>query len=476
MVSALPSGSAPLYERLATHVEDLVRRGTFRPGDRIPSVREATGDFGVSPATVIQAYQLLEGRGIVEPRPRSGYYVRLAPPTSLPEPAITAPPNSACRVNVCDLVQIVFEAERSHAYAPFGGACPNIELYPAARLARILGSLGRRAKSSHGYDFPPGAEPLRRQIARRATRAGARLAPDDIVTTCGAAEALHLALRAVARPGDVIALESPTYFGVLSTIESLGMVALELPTHPRDGLDLAALEKVLQRRRIAAVVAMPCFQNPVGFRMSDESKERLVGILARHEVPLIEDDIYGDLGFEDRRPLAAKAFDRHGLVLTCSSFSKTLAPGYRVGWIVPGRWRDAVVRLKLMTTIATATLPQLAVAEYLETGEYERHLRRLRRVLQRNVACGLDAVARFFPPGTRVTRPAGGFVLWVELPSGVDAIDLHRRALADRISICPGPMFSSQPRYGQFVRLSCGVAWSDRLDDAMRRLGKLAAA
>jgi DNA-binding transcriptional MocR family regulator len=465
---------ALLYEKLAARIEELVRRGTYRPGDRVPSVRECAADFHVSPATVLQAYLLLEGRGIVEPRPRSGYYVRATPRALPPVVGVSAPAPAATRVAVGDLVHSVFSAVRSGQMVPFGAAVPSVEHYPVARLGRLMSSIARRTPSAHGYDFPPGAEPLRRQIARRAPRFGCSFGPDDVVTTCGALEAVNLALRAVARAGDVVALESPCYFGVLQSVQTLGMRALELPTDPRTGLDLDALAAALERETVKAVVVTGNYQNPLGCRMPDARKRALYELCARRDVPLIEDDIYGDLGFEARRPLAIKSFDRSEGVLLCSSFSKTLAPGYRVGWIAPGRWRLEVQRLKLMTNVGTPTLPQLAVAELLASGEYERHLRRMRRALERSVLCGLDAIAHYFPEGTRSSRPAGGFVLWVELPGSVDAVELHRRALAERITVCPGPMFSSRPRYGSFLRLSCGMPWNDRLEDAMRRLGRLA--
>jgi DNA-binding transcriptional MocR family regulator len=343
------------------------------------------------------------------------------------------------------------------------------------KLNRILAQVARRAGGvGVSYDTPPGCPALRRQIARRSLEWGCALDPDAIVTTSGAMEAMHVALRAVARAGDTIAIESPAYYGVLQLIESLEMKALEIPAHPRDGLSLDALAAALRETRgIRACLATPNFNNPLGSLMPDAAKRRLVRLLAAHDVPLIEDDIYGDLYFGDARPRVVKSFDRDGLVLLCSSFSKTLAPGYRVGWVAaPPRYRERVERLKFMHSVATATLPQLAIAEFLQAGGYDRHLRALRRKLADQVRRTADALAEHFPRGTRISRPAGGFVLWVELPAGTSALELHRRALAHGISVAPGPIFSAKSRFANFIRVNCGYPFTDATTRAVATLGR----
>jgi DNA-binding transcriptional MocR family regulator len=347
---------------------------------------------------------------------------------------------------------------------------------PTDRLNRTMSAIARSAGGAGvAYDLPPGLLALRRQIARRAIEWGCALSADDLVTTVGAMEALHLCLRAVTRPGDTVAVESPAYYGLLRLLASLGMRVIEIPAHPRTGMDLGALAEALGRHKIRAVMAIPNFNNPLGSLMPDGAKEELVEMLGRREIPLIEDDIYGDLSFGDERPRPAKAFDRKGLVMLCSSFSKTVAPGYRVGWAAPGRFREEVEQLKFAQSVATATLPQMAVADFLDNGGYDHHLRALRRRLAAQVERMSEAVAEHFPPGTRVARPAGGFMLWVELPPGTSALSLFERALGRGISIAPGPIFSAKQRFSGYIRLSCGLPWSDLLDHAIRTLGKLCA-
>jgi DNA-binding transcriptional MocR family regulator len=278
---------------------------------------------------------------------------------------------------------------------------------------------------------------------------------------------------AVARRGDIVAVESPTFFGVLQMLEAHGLRALEIPCDARDGMRLDALEAGIRRHKVAAVLAVTNFSNPLGSCMPDESKEKLVGVLARKEIPLIEDDIFGDLHFGPTRPRVAKSFDRRGLVLLCGSFSKTLAHGYRVGWVAPGRFRDRVQMLKFSQTVATTTLPQRAIAQFLQGSGYDRHLRSLRRMLASSMHKVATGVGEYFPAGTRLTQPKGGMVLWVELPRKVSALELHRRALEERISIAPGPIFSARQRLENFIRLNAAQEWDARIESALARLGQL---
>ena len=302
------------------------------------------------------------------------------------------------------------------------------------------------------------------------------LPPDDIIVTCGATEALSLCLRAVAKAGDTIAIESPTFFGILQMIESLGMKACEIPTYPRDGVCLDELTERLDCCKIKACVFSLNFSNPLGSCMPDEKKKKLVKILGDRNIPLIEDDVYGSLAFGATRPKTAKSFDERGLVLLCNSFSKTLAPGYRVGWAAPGKFRDRVEYLKIVTSSATATLPQMAIAEFLAEGCYDHHIRKLRKLYCEQTQRMSEAVTRYFPAGTKATRPTGGQILWVELPKKIDALELYRRALREKISIAPGPLFSPKQAFPNFIRLNSGNPWSDVIENAMIKLGQLMAA
>jgi DNA-binding transcriptional MocR family regulator len=438
-------------------------------------VRVLSDQRGVSISTVLQAYLLLESRGFVETRPQSGHYVRSTRLALVPEPRPPRLSSTATKVTVSDLIARVYGASRDPSMVLLGGGYMSPALLPTERLNRGLAAVARAAGGAGiTYDPPPGLPALRRQIARRAAECGVALRADELVTTVGTMEALHLCLRAVARAGDTIVVESPAYYGVLQLIESLEMRALEIPSNAGTGIDLALLDTALRQRRVKACLVVTNFSNPSGALMPDDAKRELLKMLARRDIPLIEDDIYGDLHHDGARPRPARAFDRHGLVMLCGSFSKTLAPGYRVGYVAPGRYRDAVERLKFAQTVATPTLAQMAIADFLENGGYERHLRRLRRALSEQVARVSEAIAEHFPAGTRISRPRGGFLLWVEMPPGKSALELHDRALARGVSVAPGPIFSAKQRFTSCIRVSCGYPWSESIERGVRTLGQIA--
>lgn len=463
-----------LYEQVAERITRLIDEGTLRPGERIPSVRKLQTQQQISISTAMQAYRLLESRGLIEARPQSGYYVR--PRVWIPprEPEMSRPERRPSKVQVSELVMEVIKSIRDPKLVRLGATMPSAELFPTQELNRTMAAVGRRSPiQSNSYDPAPGNNALRVQVARRALETGCLLSPDDIVTTCGATEALHLCLRAVARPGDTIAIESPTFFGILQMIESLGMRVCEIPTYPREGICLDELEARLDCCRIKACLFTPNFSNPLGSCMPDEKKKQLVEMLAEREIPLIEDDIYGNLAFGNARPKVAKAYDRDGWVLLCDSFTKTLAPGYRVGWTAPGRFRGQVEYLKFVSTGAIASLPQMAIADFLANGGYDHHLRKMRRFYAEQVRRMTEAISRHFPADTKVTRPTGGQVLWVELPGESNALEVYRQALRENISIAPGPIFSAKKKFQNFIRLNCGNLWSDQIENALAALGKI---
>jgi DNA-binding transcriptional MocR family regulator len=465
------------YEQYAQEITALIKTQTLRPGERLPSVRQASASRKISPSTVFEAYYLLEARGLIQARPRSGYYVSAQVQPAQAEPGTAPPGQQSTPVAISDLVFEVLESTRQLEVVPLGSAFPSPGLFPLDKLARSLTPAMRQLSPERMVeDLTLGNERLRRQIGLRYVMEGTGVDVDEIVITHGALEALNLCLQAVTQPGDVVAVESPTFYSALQALERLNLRAVEVATHPRDGIDLDSLAQVLQRHPVKACWFMPNFQNPLGSLMPDNRKQALVELLAAHQVPLIEDDVYGELYFGLCRPLPAKAYDRQGLVMHCSSFSICLAPGYRVGWVAAGRFAQQVQRLKLMTTLATAIPSQLAISDYLHRGGYERHLRSLRLTLEAQQQRALRLIAQHFPKDTRVTRPEGGYFLWLELPRDVDALQLHRLSLSQRISIAPGHLFSADRRFSHCLRLNYGYPGDERFDEALKTVGQLACA
>lgn len=472
-----------LNQQLADEVALAIRDGRLKPGDRLPSVRQTCRQRGVSPATVFLAYGRLESGGLVEARARSGYYVRAARRGARALPATAVPRAEATAVEIGELAFELLGATRAGEVVALGSAFPSSELFPFEALARCGARAMRHLKPKQQISgaLIAGDPGLREALRRRYANHGVPLADDEIVITDGALEGLNLCLQAVTQPGDVVAVESPTFYAALQALERLHLKAVEVATDPVTGVDLASLAMLIEREpKLRACWFMTNFQNPLGALMPTPCKRELVALLARHRVPLIEDDVYAELydAASAQRPPPAKTFDREGLVMHCSSFSKCLAPGYRIGWAAAGRYAPVVQRLKMMSSLATSLPPQLAISEYLAAGGYDRHLRGLREALSRQRQHALRMVERHFPAGTRVTRPQGGYFLWVELPAEVDALALHRRALDDhRISSAPGALFSADRRFAHHVRLNVSFDADDsqRFDDALRVLGRLAA-
>ena len=463
-----------LYEQLADEIDGQIQAGTFECGDRLPSVRQVSQQKGLSVTTVLQAYHLLEDRGRIEARPQSGYYVRVPlPPTPAPQPQITGQPFDPARVRIDDLVMRVMRDTLNQNLVQFGAALPSPELLPPNRLNRILSRLARDNNPIfYTSGQPEGTLELRTQVARRAFMLGCPLAPDEVVITSGCTEALYLALSAVCTAGDLVAIESPTYFGILQVLQSLGLRALEIPTHPTTGISLEALRFAIENHPVKAAVVMSNFGNPLGSLMPPENKRQLVHMLAAADIPLVEDDIYGELPFSGQHPGVAKSYDEKGLVLLASSFCKDISPSFRIGWIAPGRFKDSVLRQKMATSMSTAVLPQLAIAEFLESGGYDHHLRTIRRAYAQKVSQMAHALVRYFPEGTLVTNPQGGFVLWVQMPPKVDSLALYHQALEAGITLAPGYLFSATPKYRNYIRLTAAY-WSFTADRALQRLGEL---
>jgi DNA-binding transcriptional MocR family regulator len=463
------------YMGLADRLEAYIRNGAFRAGEKLPSIRRLHTETGLSISTVYQAFMELEKRGMVEARRKSGYFAKPLIENLLPIPKMPASPVAPRRITLNNLVFTLCEAMSDPQMLQLGGAVMGAELLPGKTLAAIAKSFSARAlvESFCGYGHFLGYAPLRRLIAQRCSHFAGRVAADDVMITNGCVEAVSVCLRAVAQPGDTILVESPTFPWFLQAIEDFGMYALEIPGSAQNGIDVDAIAAVIRRHAVKACIFNVNFNNPLGYRMCDERKKVLVELLSAAGIPIIEDDIYGDLYFASSRPAPLKAFDRQGTVLYCASFSKTLSPGIRVGWTLPGRYLEKVRRLKLNHTISQPNLPQMVVAEYLRNGSYDRHLRKLRTCLKNQVGSTALAIARHFPAGTRISAPKGGLILWVELDRETDSLALFTRALAKRIAFMPGIICAGSPVFANCLRISCGSTFTPAVEKGIRILADI---
>lgn len=465
-----------LYSRLADQIQEQIRHGVYHPDEKLPSVRLLARTHNVSISTALAAYGQLEDRSIIYVKPKSGYFVKPFINREVKAPKIRQEATLPAEVSSMQRVMEVMRDSSDASFTSFGAAVPSADFPVIAQLKKIFAQKVRgEAFLGIGYDSPKGNEPLRRQLARRAVDAGVHVSPEEIVITPGCQGGIALCLRTLTKPGDIIAVESPSYYGLLQLIEALGLKAIEIPSDAETGMSLDALRMALEQWPIKVILTIPNFNNPVGALMPDANKKRLVELIEHHDIPLIEDDIYGDLCYDDIRPRAVKSFDTQGRVLLCSSVSKTLEPQLGIGWVMPGKYQEQIEYERFLTSITSFRLPQLAVAELLAHGGYERHLRQAREVYRQRRDRLVDLVAKYFPEGTRMSRPQGGFVAWVQMPSWVNSTSLYIAAREEGILIAPGEIFSSNPRkYPHSIRISYANAWTAEREEKIKILGNLA--
>lgn len=462
-----------LYEQVASTVKDRIDLGYYHEGDKLPSVRGLSQEHGVSISTVQEAYGLLIDAGIIESRPKSGYYVLLqqTPPEL---PATSNPAPQPLVVAHWQKLKDMINEYGNHTATKLSLALPDTQAPTLKPLTRLMSELSRNANCNIlDYELAAGSDPLRHQIARVMVDSGCRVHPDEIIITSGCQEALSCSLRAVTEPGDIVVVDSPSFFGSVQAIKINGVKALEIPTNPETGISLEALEMAFEQWPIKACLLTPTNNNPLGYSMPDSHKLRLLELLNRYDIPLIEDDVYGDLSYTLPRPRTVKSFDTQGRVILCSSFSKSIAPGIRVGWIAPGRYRDHIMMVKYLSSLSTPKLTQMAVAEFIAQGYYEKHLRKTRINYLRDRDATIGWLKRDMPEGTRISYPQGGYLLWVELPEQVDANELNRQARLEGISIAPGTLFSASGKYKNYMRISVVNSAHPSVEKAIKTLGRL---
>lgn len=467
------SAQTNLYEHLADELAALIASRVFAPGDRLPSIRHLAQQKRLSISTVMQALRLLEDRGLVDAKPQAGYYVRPRA-RGLVAPVDARDMKEPTYVGINNMLMEVLRAMKTPGALQLGLSWPPDELLPVRRMQQVMSAVARRSPELLTREgcFDTNEPNFVRQVIRRAVDWG-RINPQEIIATNSCTEALSLGLRAVAKPGDTVAIESPTYFVLLQLIESLGMKALEIPTDPKTGISVDALELAMREGLVQACLLVPNANNPLGCIMPEANKKRLAGLLTQYDIPLVEDDVYRDMCFPSERPWPVKAYDRSGHVLLCSSFSKVVSPSARVGYIVAGRYTEQVAYLKNVSSGGTNHFTQAVLADFIGSSSYDSQVRKMRRAVTQRVARMSDAVSAFFPDECSVSSPQGGFVLWVQMPDEVDALALHRRAIEKGIAFMPGQLFSASGKFGNCIRLNCGNAWSTEIERAIHTVGEL---
>ena len=468
--------STPLYKQLSEQMADQIRQGIYKTAEKLPSVRQLAKQQSVSVSTVIMSYNTLEDWGLIEVKPKSGYYVKGITQKTLATPHIQQSTPSPNDVTTSQLVMGVMRASSDPRYISLGAAIPANDFPILTQLKKVFAQTVRSEKFlGIGYDSTNGSEPLRRQLARRAVDSGIHVSPEEVIITAGCQGAISLCLRSLCQAGDIVAVETPSYYGLLQLIESLGLKAIEIPSDPVTGMSIDALTLALEQWPVKAILSVPNFSNPVGTLMPDINKKQLVELIYQYDIPFIEDDIYGELGYSEQRPKAVKAFDTRGQVLLCSSVSKVLEPQLGIGWVMPGKYAERIEYERFLSSSTHFCLPQLAVAEILSRGSFDRHLRFAREVYRQRRDRLNDLVCQYFPEDTRLSTPQGGFVSWLQLSNQTNATQLYLQAKKQGIIIAPGEIFSSNPqKYRHSIRLSYANEWTKERENAIKILGQLA--
>ena len=464
-----------VYEKISQEISSAIRKGVYGVGEKMPSLRFVAQHYGVSLSTAIQTYQTLENQGYIEARSKSGYYVKAWKTDYHAEPEPSKSSIKPATISIGQLALSLIEESRSKKLIKLGAAVPEQSLLPVSSIARILAGVSRKYSNQPAvYESAKGVLVLRRQIARLMRQAGCSCTPDDVIITNGCLEGISLALKAVTQTGDTVAVESPTYFGILQVLESLGLNVLEIATHPSYGMDPDALLDAIEHNHIAACILMPNFSNPLGAQMPDANKKRVLEIAQQANIPIIEDDVHGTLGYQLPRAKALKAYDKNNNVILCSSFSKTLAPGYRIGWVLTSRYTSNIEYHKFLANISTATLPQLAFAEFLAKGGMQRTIQKSIKTYAVRMEKMRRLISENFPAETRISDPKGGFLLWLELPKKINCMDFYQAALERNIATSPGILFSSNINHNHHIRLNCASSDEQKMEAALKILGKLA--
>lgn len=461
-----------LYLKIANSVTEQIKSETLQFGDRLPSLRSAQKLYNVSLNTVKQAYMELESRSLVESRPKYGYFVSQTSQRKLALPSVAKMKIFEGKNTPEDLIGKVFGTIGGTDVTQFALGIPGKSLLPVAKMKKcMIDVIKRKSDSGTNYEPVQGNEQLRREIAKWSIVMEGKITEEDLVITSGAMNGVYNCLMAVTQPGDSVAVESPVYFGILQAIQLLGLKAVEIPTHPITGVDLDELKKVLPK--LSACCFVVNYNNPLGFQMPDENKKELVKMLTEHNVPLVEDDVYGNIYFGAGRPRPCKFYDEAGIVMWVGSVSKTLAPGYRVGWVAPGKFKEKIIRQKLVQTVSSPSLFSDVIADFLEHGRYDHHLRMFRKKLYANYLQIQKSVTQYFPDNTKISEPKGGFMLWLELDKRICTEDLYDEAVRQKVNFAPGRMFSQYNQYQNCMRLNYALEWTDRVESDLEKLGKM---
>lgn len=462
-----------LYQTIVDYFVDSIEKGSILPGEKLPSLRKVSDQFDVSLSTAVEAYRKLELFGYVSARDRSGYLARLP---SQGENVLLPSKKFKSKISdiehIDEIIELINQTMDSET-APFGVGTPALEKFPHKMLNRYLTqTIKHYPHASGGYIFGMGLEELRVELARWMRPWVGVTSKENILITNGCLEAINIALASECEAGDIVAIESPCYFGILHAIHHHGLKALEVKTHPETGLDPESLESLAKNNKIKALISTPTAQNPLGFTMTDERKKEILAICKKYKILLIEDDLYGELTFGNKRPKSYKYFDKDGIVIHCSSFSKFLGPGLRIGWCIPAKDPHKYLRHKLSLNLSTSSLTQYVVSSILRNEDLLKVGSNLAGYYQSNIQIYSNVLQNTLGQKLSLSNPTGSYFLWARV-EGLNSLETYQKAKRQKISFTPGPLFSATRLYSNYLRINCAHEFNERRHQELLNLCKI---
>jgi DNA-binding transcriptional MocR family regulator len=464
----------PIYITFANKMAAMIDSGIYKAEEKLPSIRNLHKENGLSIGTVLQAFNYLMDKGLIISREKSGYFVNHRLGTRLPIPRALPASLSERSVHIDQLLHKLRINGTSRNFVSFANALPDNRLLPFNSIKRAIQQTSRDISGSYlKLETRIGNQELREEIAKRSFLWKGSTHADELIITNGATEAILCCLKAVTKPGDTVLVQDPCYYGIMQVLETLDLKIATIPSHPETGISIDDVKEACNKLAIKACVLVSNFNNPDGASISTEGKKQLADFANSHQIPLVEDDLYGELFFEGSRPDTIKAYDTEGWVMYCSSFTKTLVPGFRIGWCAAGQFTYEVGRIKSMQNGSTSSFSQRVIQQLLSSGSYERHLQKFRLELNKNLIRTTELIEQQFPKGTKITRPTGGLVIWVELPEHINSASFQEKAFQQEVSYAPGELFSAKGDYKHYIRISYCNLWENKVQKALVKLGEL---
>jgi len=462
------------YITLANKIASMIESGIYKAEDKLPSLRSLHKENGLSIGTVLQAFNYLIDKGLITSQEKSGYYVSYRSGRKLPTPQALPVSFSERTVHIDQLLHKLRRDGTSRGFVSFANALPDNHLLPFNSIKRAIQETSRDITGNYlKLEQRNGNLQLREEIAKRSFFWKGSVHADELVITNGCMEAIICCLKTVTQPGDTILVQDPCYYGIMQALEYLDLKVATIPSHAETGIEVADLKDACSKLNIKACILVSNFNNPDGASFSTEQKKQIAAFANQKQIPIIEDDLYGELFFKGSRPDTIKAYDENGWVMYCNSFTKTLVPGFRIGWCAPGRFVHQVARVKSMHNGSTSNLGQRVAQQLLEQGTYDRHLQKFRQELNKNLVRTTALIEQHFPEGTKISRPTGGLVIWVELPEILNAAKLQEDAFNKDVTYAPGELFSAKGDYQNYLRISYCNLWETKIEKALIKLGQL---